>query len=183
MRAHLTAGTAARRAPARLLLGLAMLCLAHFARAQDVSEYRLKAAFLYNFALFTEWPADLDGALNLCVYGGDPFGVEIEPLNGKKVGARGLTVQRKGQLDALKGCQIVFVSNAAIGQLPRVLEIMRGLAALTITDTPGAVQQGATLNMSVAQGRVTFEANLNAARSARLSLSSKLLRLATEVVQ
>ena len=175
--------TLIRRMLVQALLGLAAFASAASAHSQDLPEYRLKAAFLYNFAAFTEWPTDVAGTLNVCVYGADPFGAEIDPLHGKKVGERSVAVHRKAQLESLKGCQIVFISGAAIAQLPRVLDMLRGLPVLTVADAPGAVQQGAALNMSVAQGRVTFEANLSAARSARLNLSSKLLRLATEVVQ
>jgi hypothetical protein len=165
------------------LVALVASCLAAPAHSQDMPEYRLKAAFLYNFAVFTEWPAQIGGTLNLCIYGSDPFGTEIEPLNGKKVADRSLAVQRKTQLQALKSCQIVFLAAAESAQLQRVLESVRGLAVLTVTEAPGAVRQGAALNMSVSQGRVSFEANPAAARASQLELSSRLLRLATEVVQ
>lgn len=151
--------------------------------SDDLSEYRLKAAFLYNFAAFTEWPTDVGRALNLCVYGKDPFGAELDGLNGKPVGAHAIAVQRQPSIDSLRMCQVVFVSSSAIDQLPRVLEAVRGSAVLVVTDSPGAVQQGAALNMVLAQNRISFEANLGAARAARLNLSSKLLRLATEVIQ
>ena len=173
----------ARRLLWRALLSLALLSAGVAAWAQDLPEYRLKAAFLYNFAAFTEWSADLGGSLNLCIVGADPFGAEIDALNGKKVGERSLVVQRKTTTESLKSCQIVFITTAANGHLPRVLDALRGQPALTVADTPGAVHQGVMLNMAVAQGRITFEANLVAARGARLNLSSKLLRLATEVVQ
>ncbi len=162
---------------------LTVLSSAAPAHSLDIPEYRLKAAFLYNFAAFTEWPADTGSSLNLCLYGADPFGAEIDPLNGKKVGERSLAVQRKSTPESLKGCQIVFVTAAASGQLPRVLDALRGQPVLTVADAPGSVLQGVMLNMALAQGRITFEANLVAARGARLNLSSKLLRLATEVVQ
>ena len=177
------ASAVARRWLLPALLAWVALCVASPAHSEELPEYRLKAAFLYNFAVFTEWPADVGGTLNLCVYGGDPFGAEVDPLNGKKVGERSLAVQRKSTLESLKGCQIVFVAAPAIGQLPRVLELLRGQSVLTVADSSGALQQGVALNMGVAQGRVTFEANLAAARAMRLNLSSKLLRLATEVVQ
>jgi hypothetical protein len=167
----------------RLGLGLAVLLGAAPARAEDVQEYRLKAAFLYNFAAFTEWPAEVGGTLNVCVYGNDPFGAEIDPLNGKTVGARAIEVHRRPSLESLKGCQLIFVSAAGIGQLPRLLDAVRGMPALIVADSPGAIRQGAALNMNVAQGRVSFEANLVAARGARLKLSANLLRLATEVMQ
>jgi len=168
-----------------LLLALAWTALGLAAPvwAQDLTEYRLKAAFLYNFAAFTEWPAEVGSTLNLCIYGADPFGAEAEPLVGKKVGERSVSLLRKAQGDSLKGCQMVFIANAASGQLPRVLEALRGQAVLTVADAPGAMQQGVMLNMALTQGRISFESNLVAARGARLSLSSKLLRLATEVLQ
>lgn len=169
----------------RLALALAGLACAPFAWSDELPEYRLKAAFLYNFAAFTEWPAEVGGTLNLCIYGTDPFGTEMDPLTGKTVGTRSVAVQRKATLDSLKGCQMVFVSGAAAaaGQLPRVLEAVQGLPVLTVADSAGAARQGAALNMNVVLGRVTFEANLEAARNARLNLSSKLLRLATEVIR
>ena len=98
-------------------------------------------------------------------------------------GERSITLQRKGMGDSLKSCQMVFIATSAIANLPRVLDELRERAVLTVADSPGAARQGVALNMAVSQGKVTFEANLHAARSAGLNLSSKLLRLATEVRQ
>lgn len=172
-------------ARARLAAAALALCAwAPAARAADaLPEYRLKAAFLYNFALFTEWPAGVGATLQLCVLGTDPFGGELDGLQGKAVGERSLAVQRKTGIDGLKGCQIVFVAPAAVAQLPRVLDALEGQAVLTVADSAGAARQGVALNMAVNQNKVTFEANLKAARAAKLNLSSKLLRLATEVIQ
>jgi YfiR/HmsC-like len=151
------------------------------ARATELSEYQLKAAFLYNFAVFTEWPADVGTPLNLCILGPDPFGDEINDLQGKAVGNRTLAVLRKTTSQSLNGCHIVFITAQAIRSLPRVLDETRERAVLTVAESTGAARQGAVLNMAVAQNRVTFEASQAAARASRLTLSSKLLRLATEV--
>lgn len=174
-----------RRAGVRVLTWT-LLCLglgwfAPLARAADLSEYRLKAAFLYNFALYTEWPAEVGGALNLCILGQDPFGSDLDELHGKAAGARAIAVQRKGLGAPLAGCQIVFVTTSAMPTLPRVLEGLRGQPVLTVADSPGAARQGVMINMAVTNEKITFEADLRAARAARLELSSKLLRLATEV--
>ncbi len=171
---------------ARILLWLFSVALASFAPqalSEELPEYRLKAAFIYNFALFTEWPANIGTTLNLCVFGKDPFGEEIDPLQGKKVGDRSVAVHRKASVESLKGCQIVFIAGSATANLPRVLDSLRGTAVLTVADSPGAAAQGVALNMGVVQNKITFEANLQAARAAGLNLSSKLLRLATEVRQ
>lgn len=161
----------------------ALLLCASAARADDLPEYRLKAAFVYNFLVYTEWPAGTGGPLNLCIVGTDPFGAEIDGLQGKAVAARTIAVQRKGAGESLKNCQAVFVARSAIDSLPRLLDSLRDQPVLTLADSPGAMRGGVALNMAVAQGKVSFEANLQAARSAGLSLSSKLLRLATEVQQ
>jgi hypothetical protein len=172
-----------RRWTARVLCFAALLSSAVAARADALPEYRIKAAFLYNFALFTEWPAEVGSTLNLCVTGADPFGADLDPLQGKSVGGRTMAVQRKAAGAPLGDCQIVFVAATAIGTLPRVLESLRGRPVLTVTESAGAARLGAALNLTVEQGRVSFEANLQAARGAGLNLSSKLLRLATEVIQ
>ena len=166
-----------------LLALLALLPLAPVARADDVSEYRLKAAFMYNFALFTEWPLEVGALLNVCIHGPDPFGKDIDELQGKAVGGRSLAVQRKAVGESLGSCQVVYIAPQAIVNLPRVLDGVRGRPVLTVADSSGAVRQGVMLNMAVAQNRIAFEANLVAARAAGLHLSSKLLRLATEVQQ
>ena len=168
---------------ARLWL-LSMLCwLPCMALAQgaELPEYRLKAAFLYNFALFTEWPADVGNTINLCVLGRDPFGKELDELQGKAIGERSITVLRKAVNEPLRSCQVLFIAESSIGALPRVLEELRDRPVLTVADCHSSTGQEVALNMSVVQNKVTFEANLMAARAQRLSLSSKLLRLATKV--
>jgi hypothetical protein len=168
----------------RLLgLGLMGLCFTTSASSQALSEYQLKAAFLYNFAAFTEWPPQVGTVLNLCVYGRDPFGEEIDALNGKAAGTRTLAVHRKAGAATPQGCQIVFVGSADIDRLPRLLDGLNGLPVLVVADSPGAARLGAALNMKLMQGRVTFEANLVAARGAGLKLSARMLSLATEVIQ
>ena len=161
----------------------ALALLAPQARANELPEYRLKAAFVYNFIAFTDWPAEVAPTLNLCIVGADPFGADIDGLNGKTAQNRTIAVQRKAAHESLRSCQVVFISASAMDHLPRLLETLRGQPVLTVADSAGAMRRGVALNMNVAQGKVSFEANLQAARAQSLGLSSKLLRLATEVVQ
>ena len=166
-----------------LWLSWGLLSCAPAKADDDLPEYRLKAAILYNFAAFTEWPNDVGTTLNLCVYGQDPFGGEIDPLQGRTVGGRSIAVRRTASIEALNGCQLVYISSSAVSGLKGVLDSLRGAAVLTVADTAGAARMGVALNMRVVQNRVVFEANLEAARQARVNLSSKLLRLASEVLQ
>jgi YfiR/HmsC-like len=171
-----------------LAAGLVLLAasLGGAARSQDLPEYRLKAAFVYNFLVYTEWPAAVAPAgvpLQVCIAGADPFGNDIDALHGRMVGGRPIELQRKSAAAPLKACHAVFISNASEDRWVRVFSGLKGKPVLVITDSPGALAHGATLNMNLLRDRVTFEANLANAREAGLQLSSKLLRLATEVQQ
>ncbi|MEO6744929.1 MAG: YfiR family protein [Caldimonas sp.] len=166
----------------RLVSGVA-LCLAWLspAGAEELPEYRLKAAFLYNFALYTEWPADVGSTLNLCIYGDDPFGAEVDALNGKRVGSRIIAVQRVGK-ESLNNCQIVFVAQSALASSARVLEPLRSAAMLTVADSTDSARRGVALNMAMGDAKISFEVNMKAL-GPRLALSSKLLRLARDIQQ
>jgi hypothetical protein len=166
-----------------LLAWLGLLSFGSGARADELPEYELKAAFLYNFALYTEWPPEVGGTLNLCIHGQDPFAGDIEELNGKSAGVRSIVVHRKVAIESLGRCQLVFIAASAMPGLQRVLDALQGQPVLTLADSPGAGRQGVIINMTVTNSKITFKANLRAARAARINLSSKLLRLATEVYQ
>jgi len=165
-----------------LLLALGYL-LASGAYAQATPEYRAKAGFLYNFVAFTDWPPKAGSSLPLCVYGGNPFGDELIALEGKTVNGRTLTIRYPASLDQLKNCRVVFVADSAINNIARILDALRGEPVLTVADSKDALDAGVGINMLVRQNKITFEVNLVATRRADLNLSSKLLRLASEVRQ
>ena len=166
----------------RLALKLAVLLLSiTSARGEDLPEYRLKAAFLYNFVVFTEWPADVGAQLNLCVVGQDPFGADLDALNSKTVGHRSIVVQRLVGRPSISGCQVLFIARSAIGGLSQLLAGAGNNPVLTVADSPNAANDGVAINMAVQDAKVFFQVNLKAVRGARLNLSSKLLRLAREI--
>ena len=136
-----------------LLSTLTLLCCASPAAANTLAEYRVKAAFLINFATFTEWPAAVGSTLNLCVYGPDPFGAELDKFKGRNVGGRSLVATRINSVDKLGNCQIVFITRPVIDNLFRVLDTLSGKPALTVADSPGAMHQGVILNMGTSRAR------------------------------
>ena len=166
-----------------LLLAIGFMLASSGVLAQATTEYRVKAGFLYNFITFTEWPARVGSPLTLCVYGENPFGDELDALRGKTVSGRSLAIRSVDNLDELKVCRVVFVANSAINSLPRILDALQGESVLIVTDTRGALDSGAGINMELRQNKIAFEVNLSAIRRAQLNLSSKLLRLASEVRQ
>lgn len=153
------------------------------ANAHEVPEYRLKVAFLYNFAAYTEWPIPPTQALNLCIYGQDPFGENLDFIRKKKVNGHELVIRHSRNINELSGCQIVFITHAMIDHLTDINSRLGDHPVLTIAETPGAGRQGAILNMAVRDGKIVFEANIAAAKTKGLKLSSQLLRFAIEVYQ
>ncbi len=164
-------------------LVLGMQLLASAAVANDLEEYQVKAAFLYNFIAFTQWPDDIDQTLNICIYGEDHFGQEIDKLQAKSVDNNNIKISRLTSLEKSKECHALFISKSAIDNLPNILASVQGEPVLTIADSPEAAKKGVIINMNLAQNKINFEVNLESAHSAKLNISSKLLQLATEVYQ
>jgi hypothetical protein len=166
-----------------LLAGAGLAVVGSLAPATGLPEYQLKAAFLYNFANFTEWPAAVGATIQLCVYGPDPFGSFLDDMDGAKLGGRKLAVRRTNQFDALATCNLVFVATPALSSLPRIVEAAKGKPLLTIVEGGEQPWRGAAITLTLDSSRVAFEVNMTAVRDANLTLSSKLLRLARDVRQ
>jgi uncharacterized protein DUF4154 len=176
--------------PKRLLwlLGAMILIVSPRAQSQTAGEYQLKAAFLYNFAKFIEWPpgdfADASTPLRICVLGQDPFGQELRNIaNDKIVNGRKLQVNQVGDLQTARACHILFIASSQKAGLKQALESLRGTGALTVGDTKGFVEQGGMINFVLENERVRFEVNHKAAEQAGLKISSKLLNVAKSVVE
>lgn len=164
---------------------LALVCAAA-AAAPPVPEYELKAAFLYNFALFVDWPgegrAEGSPTLPLCVIGRDPFGPALDVLEGKAVRAQKIEVRRLDWTEGAAECRILFIAASEQGRLARILGAVAGRPVLTVADSEDWLDQGVMINLSRRQARLAFDINLGAARQAGLRISSKLLRLASGTV-
>lgn len=165
----------------RLVL-LAVLFLLPAAAAAQAPEYDLKAAFLFNFVKFVEWPphafASDRAPVNLCVHGRDPFGAILDKVvEGEKVGERSLVVRRPG-LDELDGCHVLFVSRSEAERMDAVLARIGGKPVLTVADSDGFLQAGGAINFVLEGSKVRFLIDPKAAERNGLRISSRLLRLA-----
>lgn len=167
-----------------ILAFFGFLILSHslWVQAEQPSEYRLKVAFLYNFAAYTEWPS-LPNHILCCIYGEDPFGKHLHHLRQKKVNEHEILIQHIENIEDLSHCQMVFIARSAAHNLSDIINKLNGMPILTIADTPGAGQQGIILNMSIKEEKVIFEANVASAKRNNLKLNAQLLRFATEVYQ
>ena len=178
------------RSPRRVLwaMGVVVLFLSGTrAQSPTAGEYQVKAAFLFNFAKFVEWPAssfsDASAPLRICVLGRDPFGEELRNITKKKtVNGHKLEVSQVFDLQMARTCQILFIASSETARLKQILASLRGTDALTVGDTKGFVEQGGMINFVLENSRVQFEVNRKAAEQGGLKISSKLLSVAKLVV-
>lgn len=161
-----------------LVLALFFPFLAHGA---VISEYELKAAFIYNFASFADWPPQAAPGMSVCVIGKDPFGRALDALEGKVVKGQGLTVRRIKTIAEVQTCRVLFISASEEKNLPRLLAAVKNLPVLTVADIDDAAYQGVMIGIFIEKQRITFEINASAARHASIALSSRLLSLARNV--
>ena len=169
---------------------LVAICLAAIrdrpACAQDASEYQVKAAFLYQFTRFVEWPdsafADGNSPFVIGVVGHDPFGSTLDrAVDGKTVNGRGIVIRRYSQIADVQPCHILFVSESDRDQMSRILARLSNFSTLTVGDCDGFIQHGGIIDFFIEDSRVRFAINPDAANSVGLRVSSKLLQLARVV--
>jgi hypothetical protein len=181
-----------RRSRALALALLVVFCLAALcgpareAAAGGSSEYQVKAAFLYNFMKFTEWPADglgSPGVLTVGILGKDPFGGALEEVRDKTAKGRRVVLQQLHGIEEAKGCDLLFIAASEKGHLSQILKAVQNRGILTVADQDGFCQAGGMINLVFVKNRVGFEVNLAATSRARLKVSSQLLRLARLVLE
>jgi hypothetical protein len=159
--------------PARLVWG----------QSSGTTGYEVKAAFLFNFAKFIDWPpgsfASPQSAFTICVLGRDPFGnILDDSLQGKVIGDRPLAVRRFKDKAEARGCQMVFVSSSESPHLADIVETLRGANVLLVGETNGFAASGGTIEFTLEDNHVRFAINTDAADRSGLKFSAKLLALA-----
>jgi len=178
-------------APVARALALAFAAaalLAAPAMAQRPAEYQVKAAYLYGFGRFVEWPPAAavagDGAFVLCVLGDDPFGRLLDQAaEGAVLKNQPVSVRRIERAEDAVACDTLFVSASEQPRLPRILSVVGRQPVLTVGDSPEFAQRGGMIGFSMEGSRVRFTVNLAAAQDAGLMLQSELLRVAASVLR
>jgi hypothetical protein len=184
---------AARLRRGALLLGLVAAAVsgegrvgAEDAPAGGLSEYQIKAAYLYYFTTFVEWPSETfarnNDALVVGVLGVDPFGAMLDDaLRDKVVNKRRLVVKRLGSPREARDCQILFIGASERDRLTSILSGLEGAAVLTVGDIDQFANRGGQIAFRMEGKRVRFDINAAAAERARLKISAQLLKLARVV--
>jgi hypothetical protein len=152
-------------------------------QAPSIKEYEVKAAFLYNFTHFIEWPEQAftiaKAPFVIGILGEDPFGnVLNEIIAGESVGGHPLVVQRYNSLNDITNCHILFISAKDNEILSSVLSTLKDKSTLTVSDIPDFALKGGMINFFIENNKVRLRINLDRTRASGLTIDSKLLRLA-----
>jgi hypothetical protein len=147
-------------------------------------EYKVKGAFLLNFAKFTKWPADElateSSPITIGIVGEDPFGATLDQLvAGETIGSRPIVVKRLKASDDLSHCQMLFVPKStpaidALNHLP-------GQGVLTVGESDNFLDAGGVIRLLIEDKKIRFDVNTDAAQRAHLTISSQLLKLARNI--
>jgi hypothetical protein len=167
----------------------ASLLIAWSAMAQvnsSSSEYTVKAAFLFHFAEFVDWPAeafkDANTPITYCITGEDPFhGALDDSLRAKVVGNRGMRVEHLKQGDSVQGCQVLFIGAAENKRTASILANVKRSAILTVGESQNFAENGGMIEFFLEGKKIRFDINLAAVNAAKLKMSARLLALAKTV--
>lgn len=165
-----------------LLAGLLSVLCGAYGAHEPVQENDMKAAFVFNFAVFTEWP---DGALaggapiSVCAGAANPMLAALTQLNDKLVNGHRIAVRATAA--SVRGCHVLVLDRHDRPRWPQLKRELAGSNVLTVSDDRSISADGAMIALSVEDQRIGFDVDVTAARGARLNLSSKLLRLARSV--
>lgn len=152
----------------------------------DMLEHRIKAAFLYKFPGYVEWPeasfARPDTPVTIAVVGAEPLAAELaQVVTGRTVNDRIVTVKRLKPGESLTGVHVLFIGRNEAARLTQLAQAAQARSILTVTESDGALGQGAVINFIVTDRRVRFEISVEAAEKSGLRLSSRLLAVAQQV--
>jgi hypothetical protein len=147
----------------------------------EAREFQVKAVFLFNFAQFVEWPPEaFPGATEpfvIGILGDDPFGSYLdEAVRGEKVNNRSLSIVRFSRAEDIKTCHILYISQSEAGRLDQILSALRGRSILTVSDVAQFNHLGGMIRFVTENNKVRLRIDNEAAKSAGLKISSKLLR-------
>jgi hypothetical protein len=171
-----------RLASLRWPLVLLLLLLVPNNWASELPEYDIKAAYLFNFAKFVEWPprvfASPSAPLVIGILGEDPFRGRLDRITqGEVVHGHKLSVRHCRTLAELKGCHIVFIPKGESDRVREALAAVRGGGVLTVSDADEFVSRGGMIGFVMAGKTVRFQINAGVAQQEALAISSRLLHL------
>lgn len=166
-----------------LVPALILFTTGSYSQTSKEMVYRLKAAYLFNFIQFVEWPDSVfeneNSPIILAVLGKDPFGKILdETVLNEKIGNHPIIIKRFRYLSQLEFCHVLFVSDSETGTFQFILKSIKKSPILTISDIDNFGIHGGNISFYLEENKLRFAINIQALKQSALKVSSKLLRLA-----
>ncbi len=161
----------------------ALPCQLADAAPKPLDEYQIKAAFLYNFAKFIQWPeqsqTDPETPFTFCFLSKKFMPQLSADLENHTIGGHDITVQHlQTWKNVSKQCQVVFIHRSMESEAKNVIKLLRGHPVLTVGDEIELASKGGVINFNKTNNKIRFEVNIDAAQSQGLKISSEMLKLA-----
>ena len=151
------------------------LCLAAHAQTA-VSEPEMKAGYLFNLALNTEWPENQRANFNICLLGDEDVGQAMRKYDQRRINDQRVVIARLTSMTPIRQCQVLFIGASEIINLPKMLKILEDLPVLTVTDAPNI--KTVSMALALESDRMVFDLNLEQCQRVNLKPQAKLLRMA-----
>lgn len=164
-----------------LLLGPVVI-----AKQAKPSEYQVEATYLYNFGRFVQWPnrreTPTTSAFLICILGQDPFGPALrETIANESIEGKSVIAKQVLTTEEATSCNVLFISSSEERRLTQILGGLSKSSVLTVSDLPGFTDRGGMIQFVLEDSRVRFQVNADTATRVGLTLSSDLLKLATNI--
>jgi hypothetical protein len=166
---------------------LLALCFGFSAKGAERSVYDFKAAYLYHFAQLVTWPESAfqnpDSPLVIAVLGRNPFGDKLAlSIRGKQINGRPIEIRECSKVEEAAQSHLLFISESEASRLPQILAYLKDKPVLTVSETSQFIDAGGAINFYLRDRKIRFEINNEAAKSAGLKISSRLLVLSSKEV-
>lgn len=159
--------------------------MAAISAEQQGDEHLLKAVFIYNFAKFTRWPAEIwnnnGHSLRICAIGDDKLTETLVRLHGKTLRDNPVIIEHIENTSSLDACHVLYLDKSLDYKMKEITDSIRTKPILTISESPGFAESGGMIELYRKEDRIRFKINLRLAREAGLDLSARLLDLAVIV--
>jgi hypothetical protein len=161
----------------RSLFFLLSFWLSLAANAQTtVSEHEMKAVYLFNLAMHTDWPENLRANFNICLLGDEEVGLAMRKYDERRINDQRVVIARLTSMTPIRQCQVLYVGANEIVNLPKMLKILEDLPVLTVTDAPNV--KSVSMLLALENNRMVFDLNLEQCQRVNLKPQAKLLRMA-----
>lgn len=158
-----------------------------WADIDQISEQQIKAAYLYNFVKYIDWPAVAPGRtsskLNICILGKPQFGEALSSFEGKIIKGRRIEIMSKNRVDDIKECDILYICPSEKNRITQILASVSSRSILTISSSKHFISTGGMISFVVINDKIRFEINRPVAQSKGLLISAQLLKLASRVIE